>query len=224
VGLSIFWHEATSGRTLVSWESSSSRYLLRRICESDRDAPFRTGFRDFDEFADLTCSGTLRDYQEKDQLARRPLVAYLLVDSSDQAAAAAAADHGRANVLGVLRYCYEGDTASRTGLASGAGAYIYLSRIGIADGQQRARLGAMLFDFFLHLVIGGMLREGLDRVIVWCKCVERSLALFRPWLESGEARIFARPKSQRWGEEIHVALDIRIKPAMDSNSQTREKR
>jgi GNAT superfamily N-acetyltransferase len=180
----------------LSWRDTGCHYVLRRIAAEDAERGFITGFDDFDAAADPADYGTLRDYWRRDHEGIPPTFAYALIDDFED------------TVLGILRYRCEDDQPSAHKLSPGDGPYIYLSRIGIAHDHQGTRLSRMLLEFFNHLVLTESRQRALPRIVIWWKCVERTLTLIRPFMASAEVEIFDQKWSENWGREYYLKLEI----------------
>lgn len=180
----------------MAWLDPARSYVIRRIRQEDRDRSFLTSYVDFDSFDDPDDSGTLRDYWKKDHQGRPPTFAYLLVDGS----------HG--DILGVLRYRFEGDRSSAERLPPGGGPYVYLSRVGIEQSHQGTRLSRLLLEFFNHVILREAARLDLPRFVLWWKAVERTLTLIRPFTDAGEVEIFDDKWSDHWGHEYYLRMEI----------------
>jgi len=112
-------------------------------------------------------------------------------------------------VVGLLRYRYEGDEPSSSALDPQAGPYVYLSRVGIQVERQGTWLGTVLLQFFMHLVLSEMRRLGLRRVTVWCKCVDETVAFVK---KVGAFVEFDTPWSPKWGNEHHLKQVVTLAP------------
>ena len=184
----------------MEWQEPDCSYFIRRIRATDGETPFVTGFEAFDRSYDSGPPGVLEDYWQKDQAGRAPT--YLLLDraANDQ-------------VVGVLRYRFEGGQPSASELSLGEGPYIYLSRIGVADGRQGVRLGSILLEFFYHRVLTEMRRSpGATRLVIWWKCVDQTLTVVSPLTSAGELQIFAQKSTDRWGHEYYIQQTVRLAP------------
>lgn len=183
----------------MEWQELPCSYFIRRINRSDAKTPFVTGFDAFDTSYESGPPGVLEDYWRKDQAGRART--YILLDRA-----------ANNQVVGVLRYRFEGDQASASELPPGRGPYVYLSRIGIAAGRQGVRLGSILLELFYHRVLTEMGRPGAgaDRLVIWWKCVDQTLTVVTPLTSAGDAQIFAQKTSDRWGHEYYVQQTVRL--------------